>query len=571
MHIKRFWLILVALALMIGALPALAQSDQTPDLTDLARYAPADTTIYAALRSDPGYIETLNSVIARLAPALNLPDGINVNFLLDQLASEIDGDFDSLFRPWLGDSVALALAELNEFGDFDVSMIAFSVADREAATRFMDTLLAQAGFEDFTIEETMQGTRYFAPDRPWEGVYLTDDALINYNNPLQDAPFSAPEAALADSDTFSAVIGRLPAPSYNIIAYVDFPALVAANMDFEAMAPEGMALLSGLPDLLTGSEPQAWGATILQGRSLTIDFAQQLNAESAEQLGMRVSSESTVDPAFARFVPADATFVIHSMDLGGTVVESLAQLELIGDTVSASLEDQMFPDRDAEQTAMLDELVAFLRLSYQGLTGTPLAEAAGWVTGDYALYNVFSTDDELLGVDIGAVMAMDPANAEQLAAGLLNALDSWGADYSVSDGVVTIPTVREAVQRALDVPAMASLPNLDLLVGYSDQVFAIGTRPGVEAALAGAGGLDSSPAFMTAAGFLLPQSQSVAYIDMQRLADLLDWAALNAPNREARDAEQAAALVRSFESSTISTRYDEGGLGLVRMVLTLGE
>lgn len=581
---KKFLTTLLLAVLAIGILPVQAQVASTDELTELAAYIPEESPLFLVTRSDPGFIETLDGLGANVAGQVGFPVASPLSEALEDSATLIDpeGDFETLIGRWLGDTVAIAALSPDQFFSTGSLYAFMSVTDELTASKYINLAIEATGHEDdYTVSEFAGGTLYAAPqDMSWYSSYwLAEDVLVVSDNSYDGFLYEPPQATLADSATFTETLGLLPEPAYHALAYIDVPVLMDRLLTENPMDED---VATYFPDMdfeavLTSTSAQAWGFTILEGRSLTVDFAQTVDIAAMEAAGFDWSASTSINTDFASYVPADAALVLQDSDLGASILETLNMLTLIGEAVSARqgeyYTDPMYyySQADAEQAmAMLDETVTFLRLAYQGLSGTPLEESLAWMTGDYAVYLGFPLVNDERGLDVGVVQTVtDPAAAESFSQSLQAILDSWGASYQQEGNIVTLSSLNDLVTRAqeADLEAGISPISLDILFGYNDAIFALGTRSGVESAFNGGESLADSAIFQAAAAYMLPETQALAYVNGDNLSIGLDWLAEQNP----RDAAELAMLANIMESASLTASYDETGTGLVRFVVTLSQ
>ncbi|MCB9460395.1 MAG: hypothetical protein H6670_12155 [Anaerolineaceae bacterium] len=568
--------ILVLMATLLMVLPAQAQS---VDLTSLAHYLPTDVPIYIAANSSAGSIETVDSLASRLSGIIGMSVGSTpFSDLLDSEVQYMDSqsDFDSLVRPWLGDTIAMAVISPTQFIDDGELYLFVSVTDELRARKYLNLALENSSYADeYTISEYAGGTLYLASeDVGWNDSYwLTSDVLVVADSSYDGFLYEPPSGdSLADNPKFNDTVALLPEDNYGAMMYLDTQAILQILDEMGMSEAEGMFPGMNVSQLQEAIGAQAWGFGLMRGRHLTIDFAQHISLGVLEAAGFPMSITGPVDPAFAQYIPADSALVLHDTQLGETISQTLDTLAMMGEIFGAEqqrqLDDWGYASDELTTMANLDEMAAFLRLSYKGLSGSSLEDSTAWMTGDYAAYIALPLVDDVLSVDIGAVTTVtDAAAAAAFSQSLQNILDAWGADYTVDGQVVTFSALRQLAERmqAMEMGAMMDLPDLDILFGYNDSVFAIGTRPGVENALNGGSSLADSEAYQVASEVFLPDTQAIAYVDTQ----ILTAGLYEMDSRANADTVELANILGEFESASITADYSEDGIGIVRFVLTL--
>ncbi len=187
-------MILRLLILLLGTFVGGVQATPVAELTTLARYAPQDSTVFIAIRTDDAYIQALDSLLADLNARTGgqmLPRDFTLRNALNELftdMSDIPNGFDSAIRPWLGDTAAIILPTgIDLSGNTEPAvLLAASVANRGAAMFFLNL-----AFTGVSPEQGPGGTLiYAAPGAPFSAA-LTEDALLlaenraNRENPPQ--------------------------------------------------------------------------------------------------------------------------------------------------------------------------------------------------------------------------------------------------------------------------------------------------------------------------------------------------------------------------------------------------
>lgn len=584
----RFGVILVALVLaVLAVVPAFAIP--TTDLTRLASNFEADTQFFAAIRTDDGYIETLDGLLARVNDLLPAGQSIPVTLqqTLDQAFTRADGSgtFEESVRSWLGATAAIGIKNLDNAFDTDGSndsetplLIALESTDRQAAVDFFTASLPTgdpSGFVNYSMSEADRYT-VFTPDGQFtEGsvhIFIADDVVLLTPQPvLIPGPALAP-SSLATSASFIDGVASLPGDDYNILLYLDLVGLVESS--FASMSTSSMdtATAASIEQLTTAFEQlgaQVWGFTITDGRSLTIDIAQSVDYTAMiEATGMDMMLPlPAFDQAFTRFIPANTPLVIGGSALGPSIQNALTSLEMQADQLAA----QTGGDAD-------DILQAFAQIEFavQGITGLDLEdEILPWMDGDYALWvsvspalgDLTSPNDintlETLPVDFALLIeTSDPAQTALLVTGIQQALESFVDE----DVTVTTEEIGGGTTILITAPIEGVDYPLELAIGSNDTLLALGTRSAVEYALAPEGpSLVDDPLYQESLVYALPGTSAYAYLAGNGLQPLVGLVAFNSA-----DAENFQFVLDLFHSSSISsvTTMTEG---VFRAVLTLPE
>ncbi len=233
---KRLLLLVGIFALALGAFalpsaqPIAAQDN--PDFTALAQYFPADAPLYASFRIDDAFVQTLDTLAAKIGTALpggRMPGSLQAS--LDQLANEVKpgGTFADTMRPWLGDLAAIGMYTVNDTGAVPPLTIALTITDQDKAKTFFDTL---PNAERYTLSEG-DGFTLYSPNSSVTSdpyyVFRSDVVLITGDQALAESG-GVSDGSLTQSDAFNTAVGLLPAPQYSGVVYIDTPAVLTKSM-----------------------------------------------------------------------------------------------------------------------------------------------------------------------------------------------------------------------------------------------------------------------------------------------------------------------------------------------------
>ncbi len=513
---KRLLVLTLLAGLLLGLVPALAASP-TAELTALAQYFPFDAPAYAALRTGDDTIAELDkllaTVLAKLPAAVPVPENFSLQFALDSLAQEAGtADFATGIRSWLGDYAAIGLTVQDDptTAASEGTLLAAQITDRAAAEAFWKAILDRSGSSGPNYE-VVEGDAFtlFAiqSDPPIDGggLLFTDNVMLLGVENLQKLLVTR-AAKLAQNETFQQTLALLPASQYSGLVYLNVPALANDTPDSRMAA----ALLG----------PQALGFTLLDERSLVLDVASQLGDTSVlTGQGVTLPALSPVDPAFAAYLPADASLVAHASSLAAVYDSLLATARATAGQNGQSPED-------------FEKNINQLKFAVRGFTGLDLEDdILSWMTGDFALFasidspaisrlleQVMSNQTpmlETLPFSAGLVVeATDAAKAQALVAGLSKALTQLTAQNqditlsteTIGGAAVTVLSAPLEVQSGFKVP-------FEVVIGANDAVFVIATRAAAAAILEGQPGLSGDAAFVEAGPYLLPDATSIWYMD----------------------------------------------------------
>lgn len=569
--LKKSLLLVVALLLLI--VPTV--SAQTVTTSGLDAYFPQDTALYATIRTDAGYIETLDAVLGRFAPltAAAAPGiEISASGLLNLLSFQAFGaGFQNGIRPWLGDSIAAGIMDANG----DSVLIVVEITDRARVEELATTTVMPDAIGitqgDYTVFSDGMATTYAA---------VGDSVLVLATSPDLLPVAGMPAANLTGNTAYTGAVGALTAESYNILMYVNTPAFSDS-----ALAPGQLPV-----DAAAAVGPTLIAATILDGDSLAIDIVQD-TAGTVSFTGM-----AAVDPAFMANVPASAGLLVHGTNLKSTF-DSLIQFARSSD-----------PESD------IDASIAQIEQGVQQLTGLSFEnDILGLLTDDYVLYmsyavpqpgmpslltsSVFPGEPVELGLDFGIVVEnVDPARAQTVVDALAGLAQATSENLGATVGREMIGGAN-ALTIEIAVPPVSK--PVSLVIGANERVFVMGTRLGALAALEGSGGLNADATFAVANQYALPDANSVWYMDDSGIilmgdalaglapaidsvfgnivaslggdADTSDMGSPEEMQAEMTGQQEIIRLVASlFDSGTISTAT-VGNYISVRMVITVSE
>lgn len=575
---KKLILVLVVAVLALSAVVTPALAVPTAELNALAEYFPADTVLFASLRTDDGYIETLDGLIQRITSAI--PDaGVAPSIAdgLDQTVNQLlgKGDFMSEVRPWLGQVASVGILSLERaFGrgpqaDGTPSLlIAVEITDRAALETFFKDAAKHTGAQFDTRSEG--GYTILKPDTADNAFIAIGDSVMFLSTEYNLLPLEAPAKSLAANPAFADTISLLPAGDYNIAIYANLGSTLKQMMNMQDMGQ--VPGMSALLPILENYPPFAIGLTILDARSLTIDMVMPYGAMMAQmaEMGYSTTMPRPVNPAFADRIPAGMPLVIHGTGLATQYRNQIANFKLQAQAMNEP-NMQAF-GMSLEQIQQIEDQITFF---VQGLTGLDFQEKVlPAIDGDFALYMgpKASLADaknmrDLMGelpLDFGFVVEVsDPEVSAALVKGITNAVKMA---QEVTTSNETIGGVEALV---ITVPPSRDLPfPVEIVVAANNDVFFIGTRDAARASLNPDGGLPSDPFYQEASAYLLDQPSYVLYLAGDGLLPLVNLVELQGGRSGQRDAAQLEAVLKLVSSSSITASY-QGDVGFVRAVLTL--
>lgn len=591
---KKLLIPLLLFAFLMSVVPALAVP--LGDLHALARYFPETTPVFVSLRTDDGYVETLDGLLARIGavvppeamPPMTLAQG------LDEAVSQIkaNGSFQGDVRPWLGDTASFGLLSFEASMDRDRSndndnpfLITLALKDRALATTFITDALENQN-SDFTRTEgadytvvTMNEIGTSPNLRGRTAFILRDDALLLTNDISKLPEGGVPGAALSDNPEFNETLEILPEDSYNISLFIDLPTIFDSAVATDPDAAEMMGMFGTLFNVIG---PQAWGLTILDGVSATADIVQRLGDMSQlEAMGFPMQSMRPVNPNFAAHIPTNIPLSIQAADLKNSIEGAIASLERTAEMLEEADQGDMSSQEISEGVAQFEQ-------AFKAITGLDFRdEFISWMSGDYALFlglNPGLDTSSMQGVmstfpvDFGLIIeATEPTAAQNTLEGITRGLNQslammglTGNDDNPNQPKIEISseTIGTDSVTVLTISSRDLPWPVEILMGADDQVFALGTRNAVTFALNPDGGLPANSEYQRAQTYMLNNPTGVAWLGTAGLLPLADLVGAMNGSTSDDELEQVRSLLGLFSSGTMTSRVDENGNQISRAVLT---
>lgn len=492
------WLAVLLTFIVAFSNIALAMQVTDPDAPlhpeSMARYFPANTDMLVSVRIDESFVDQLDQFVMLVTGAFESYDVPTVSM---RDALRMSGfDLDTVL-PAFGNYAAIGISSIEGVmtGSQPDYTYVLEVEDEGAARAFF----AMVGFgEDGDALTNDQGiTIQF-----FDGVML-----------LSEGDESLPDGeTLADSADFQTVIDTLPADGYNAIGYVS-DAIFAA-------IPAGMGAIE--QDILGDSNDFAIGLTVLDGVTYTIDTAQLPPEDSAS------AAVTPINPAFTRFIPADADLFVQSRNLSGLLDSGLDVVDLVARPVTGNLymDGTAVPITPQPTPSVREQVEAGL-----GLLGIDLEDdILSWTTSDFAFFGradvrqiaASAIQQQSAGAaiqdryDFGMIIeATDPAKAQELADSLDRLINTFAgnlpeveiANESINGVDVTSVTIFAVLTTY---PEIDKTP-IQFMLGASDDLFFFGTRGAITGALEGGESLADSTAYVDAQRYILPNPVTLAY------------------------------------------------------------
>ncbi len=525
---KLLWasLLIAALAVGLAAPSANIAADHAPntaallsqaDVDTLAALMPNNATVFVAFRTDDGYIQALDGVLQKILAKLpqGMAPSISLMQLLDQAAQPLGGDFQTAIRSWLGDNGAFAIGSLDKLLDTDRTndndtelVFVLQITNRSEVETLFERLVSASVYNKVSSDAA---TNYEFTDGSPLLVSISDELLLLGTATGVSSTLTR-DAKLNSNTDFTATIGALPAEGYNILAYLNFANL---RQMMEMMLPPSQRSL-----LEASFIPMALGATILDGRSLVLDFAAP---NTVEALYGDIDLTSPINPAFAAYMPTDTILSIQTKNLKGLY-------ELVLSAVRLSMESQGLGAEDLERG------LRQIEGAVQALTALDLNEdILSWMTGDFALFVAYTPQTNSLlelaidpnasvpfvGYDFGLIIeATDAAKAAKVVSSLSTVLER--ALQNTPD--VTFTKTDNALTISLSAPNLST--PIELVLGANDSVFYLATKAAADHITSGTAGLTATPGYEEAMKYALPNAGQVWYMGTDTINFAAEFIAL---------------------------------------------
>lgn len=584
---KKFTFLILIFVFALSFVPASAAPADR--FADLAAYFPADAPMFFAVRTDEAYFDKLDGLVTLVAdkfPGM-LPPGLSISMLYDAPLGSVEQGltFREDIRPWLGDSLAVGLtASFSEMMSMRQPPLVAAVAitDRAAAEALFDKLF---GENDVMEKSTVNDFTVYSPTPDYDFVEVAvaiSNSVLFYSTSTDALPLSRPEASLVDSESFQASVSLLPEDDYDMLVYINTPAITNATLSManSFRNDDNAFMLNTLEALYATVGAESLGFTLLDGRALVMDVGLVQGDNSAlEDLGLTMTYPSApISTDFAAHIPADAPLVAQGTNLGPAILSGLQNFRALGDWIQQQgvlgklMEMNRAPRQSIElaNSFNLKHLLTFAELSFSGMTGLNLEnDVLGWMDGNFATYLRLLPSEVLpLTPDmVFLVEATDAGAAQNVIDKLASAMDQYELAYErQDDGTLAFTSpLRMIVPPEQRGPFIAAR-ELDILLGANDSVLAMGTRPGVEYALSAEdGGLASDPTYIAAQKYFLPETETLAYMNLYPLFPIIEGLA---QQMRSRDLPLAIPFISLLESASITATTSESGM-TSRFVLTI--
>lgn len=579
-------LLLLVLVILLTSTVFTVSAFDDPDMTSLASYIQDDALMYASIRIDDSLVTTLDSLLERVRPFLpqdSLPPNMTTTDFLDlALQSANLGTFDQSIRPWLGDVAAMGIYSSPTLTNNPPVIVAVQV-DGKSLLNFIQTQLAdsiQSG--DIQLSEE-NGYTIIESNSQSDStrVAIGDDVLFIVSYP-QLLTLTAVDHPLSEKQTFINAVNALPEDNYNMIAYVDMQEMQRMSLAQAGITPTMMpGFLDQFINIYGGI---AMGFAVQNNEALVLDVAQVMNTDAYKQFGFEMAAGKSIDMNFTGHIPGNAALVLQTADFGANLQTGLENIRTAGDYIKANggIVDMIDPDNtlfslSKQERLLLNQIdlgwfAGLVNVGFAGATGLNLErDVLPVLDGDMALFVTASQSDSYISPvlpDIGLLFQNSDANAS------IALVDQFGKAAEAYDLSVNHEDYGNG--KAIVVPAESlfgfSEPSLDIMLGSSDDVFAIGTRGALDSVAAMDSSLTANAAFQHASDYFIPDTQFLLYFSSNPLFDVADTLVTDGMlPLDTTDSQSIYTLASLLETASMSGKMNENGVTVSRLAITLSE
>lgn len=515
--LKRIAILMALLTVLVGAVSAVSL-DEGPQA--LARYVPAEATIFGATRVDTDFITTLEDLINDVIVQLPEAAGATPINLTEQLSAQMSGEIGLTYEDLtgvVGPYVGMYMSNYQVLMDDDFSndveaepLLIGQLSSAEDGMALLETMMRNE--EEPPAFETVNGVTRFAAPNGRGGVIFNDDVFILSPNGV--VPDAMPAEVLADDSGFMAATNALPSDSYNAYIYVDTETMMMAAAAADEMFE------NQLDQLMAAAGDTAIGFTILDEHQLAMEVA-QVGVDSS----LAAIYDQPLSQDFLRHIPSGTSLFVAGSNLSGYVDAMMSQ-------VNSAFEAQGMAE-DMDINSQINQVLGQFDINLQ-------EDILSWTTGGYAL-----TGD----IDLNAALSIvaDPSTLETLPVSfsfIVEATDSASAATLVEKltNVLTMAaenqpdvTVAADALNGVDVTRVtANIPAgstqtipFSIYLGATDSAFFIGTTD-VANYLTGdmSASILDDEAYQRESAYFLPDPVSLAWADSEGWTGLFGGIAL---------------------------------------------
>jgi hypothetical protein len=569
---KRLLILLTGVLLVFGGVASAAPTTQgvaLEDLTTLGNYAPASTEFFAVVRTDDGYLDQIDALIATVTANFDQEIDLPIRAALDEII--LDATFGDLnfiddIRPALGDTAGVFVYNVQSAiltGTDNIPFVfAAEVTSQDAMTDLLDRMIelnVDISLSETILSETDTAVVYESTFTN-TNYYVTSDFLFITNHDFSTQPR---DNSLSASETFRGALAAMPQSEYNFLAYLNLAEVArtlgtflqgAAGADAADLLPTGAELADGLGQ-------QVIGGFIVDDRALVLD---------AVTTGVNPSPmQAPLDLSLIERVPATTPALIQGTQLGEAIragVDAFSQL----DALLLSIDPTIYDDPALPGFARLGSLSTFIRQAFEGTFQVGFDETMDALNGDFVNYLTF---DYLIDAD-----------GDQIRAGLnlLLANNNPEVTAALVDEIAEIamqtftPSVFEDERLLVPLGEFFSREGvLDVVVRYDEEIVVVGPAFDADFAFASDGeSLAATENFSYESGLFLEGATTLLYLDLAPIrAFIIDFGEANGQILSERDRDDLTTLVNVLsvvETSSITTATAGQGVA-VRATITFAE
>ncbi|MBI1282616.1 MAG: hypothetical protein GC179_31100 [Anaerolineaceae bacterium] len=326
----RQWIIRIAtLSILLCGLAvstvqaAPASQERFGALESLSAYFPKDTMLYVATRTDTHFVASLDRIIQ--AAESQLPQGVvppqfpsNLTTALDLLMEQSGGGtFAGDVRPWLEDTLAVGIyPAVRSAGGRIVIKINNAKAAADAALKILQNWTSRQA-ESFILLAPTNNSDH-------NRIAVYSDVMIIYSWSDDGGPQPVPtlNPNVTANPYYTTALSRLPESSYDMIAFVDTPLLIAYTQR-QGYHSSGDWIFPAAVYRTLGST--GFGLHVGTDQTLTLDVVQTPgNVTGLDALDIHFTGKgASLTPDILRRVPRNSVFVAQAADVG-------SMLEFVG-------------------------------------------------------------------------------------------------------------------------------------------------------------------------------------------------------------------------------------------------
>lgn len=520
-----------------------------------AQAIPTDVALYLSLNLGNITCEDLNPIVWAFSDEFK-EEG---KCAIDELFSSLDEDmqeswgltFTDDVKPWLGESIAMGLGDLdlNIYGDFNDAEIMFAIEVRDPAAadeflhKMMDAMAEETG-ERFLEETYQDATLYYvdAQEAPEQFTFSRSGNLLIFGLGKSDvmAAIDAQQGeSLADSSTFRDTIAELPAGRMLTI-YIDSGQIFEmASGLFESIGEA--ETLETLGASFGPTHYEAAGVYIVDA-GIRVDLAFVLDQEDIDEETLAAYQDAGKRPQTETLMP-EGSLVYH---VGSGINQAMENLQANLVSIEGA--------EDITESLMLFEMTFGFN---------PFEDFFGKLDGEWAFGIVPSEEGILaegLGVPLDFVFLAETSDPE----GLRDVTDRIGFLIMMLEiGVVeTIESEKATLYELMDMTIGESI----LTYGMGEGYFVLGSSTGsLNELFAGGPSLADSEHYNQVWQEFPKDMSPVTFIDIQGLTAAIEGSI--PPMGQESFEQQAERAMQPITYFAIASTQMENGVSRATMIL----